>query len=126
MSQWYVAVLVMQCKIDGVPSGRLDRQIRIVSAPDHESAYTKALFLGAKAQHSYPASDHGTVTWEFKGLEELDVILSETLVDGTEIWNQMSGHDPGEFVKEKAMLAAFWVEANQHRKVSELLGADDA
>jgi len=126
MSQWYVAVLVMQCKIDGEPSGSVDLQIRVVNAPDHESAYTKALFLGAKAQDSYPTTDGGTVRWEFKGLHELDVILAETLEDGTEIWNQMPKMAPSELVREKALLTAFWFEANKHRKASDLLKADDA
>jgi hypothetical protein len=121
MSQWYVAVLVLQCKIDGVPTGRVDRQIHVINAVDHEAAYTKALFLGSRAQHSYPATDGGTVAWEFKGLHELDLILSETLADGIEIWNQMSEQDPAELVRDKASLAAFWVEANQHRTASDIL-----
>jgi hypothetical protein len=121
MSQWYVAVLVLQCKIDGVPTGRVDRQIHVINAADHEAAYSKALFLGSRAQHSYPASDGGTVFWEFKGLHELDAILSDTLGDGTEIWNQMSEQDPAELVVDKASLSAFWVEANQDRKVSDIL-----
>jgi len=121
MSQWYVAVLVFQCKIDGVPTGRVDRQIHVISATDHEAAYTKALFLGSRAQHSYPATDGGTVTWEFKGLHELDQILAERLEDGTEIWNQMSNQDPAELVREKSSLSVFWIEANQDRIASDVL-----
>ena len=126
MSQWFTAVLAMQCRINGVPDGATDLQFRVLHADDHEDAYARALALGANAVESYLNASGENVTWTFAGLFDLDLIDAASIGDGTEVFSLRSEKPIANLVKEKSSLAAFWLEANKHRTVRELLGGNDA
>ena len=122
MGRWYVAVLVLECRVGDHPTGTADVQIRLVAADSHEEAYEKALFLGRRAEQTYSNADGEQVTWLFKGLHALDEAFAQELTDGAEIWGFTTSRSANSLVAEKAKLAFFWFEANRDRKASELLG----
>jgi hypothetical protein len=118
---WYTAVLVLRSSIADAPEQEplCDVQYRILEAPDHEAAYAKAMTLGKSASQEYENADGEQVVWRFVGLHDLTK-LDDAPADGVEVYSQMyRGRD--ELVVQKLNLTAFWVEANGHKTVSELI-----
>lgn len=122
--KWYVGKIVMQCKVDGKDLGpwTFDEQVRIIQAPDKETAYLKSLNLGKEEEQEYKNSEGELVRWIFCGLSDLEEISADKIEDGTEITstlyesNQVLG-----LVREKEDLTVFWSERNKDKTAKELL-----
>jgi len=120
---WYVAVLVVQARVgEGWQDDVLiDHQVRLLRASDPETAYQRALMLGASAKQTYRNGEGEEVVWTFVGLADLDVLSEQRVEDGIEVYSWRSRGDPTEAVVPKERLTVFWLAANAHRKVSDLL-----
>lgn len=122
--KWYVAKLVMQCKVEGtnsVPS-MFEEQIRIIQAPDNETAYLKSLNLGKGEEQEYKNSEGKVVRWIFCGLSDLEEILVDKIEDGSEITSSLYNSDLLlKLVKQKKDLTVFWAERNKNKTAEELL-----
>jgi len=118
--RWFAAILLVQCDVeseDGVEP-LVDHSVRLLKASDSESAYERALTLGASEATSYPNEDGESVTWSFAGLEDL-CELDERPGDGTEVLSWLAR---GKAIPvDKAELTCFWAEANRDRLVEDLL-----
>ncbi len=125
--KWYVAEIIVQCRIQGKSEdpSEYDRQIKVLRAADHESAYQRALALGQAENHSYENLEGGTVHWEFVGLANLAELLDNEIEDGTEIYSWLQRGDPKAEVRSKQDLHVFWYERNKDRTARELIEADD-
>jgi len=123
IARWYVAVLVVRARVgDGRQDEPwTDHQIRLIRAVGAEAAYTRALALGAEAEHSYANGAGATVRWEFRGLADLDEIDAATLTDGLEIYSWRQRGEADELIPPKEKLAVFWSAANAHRTADDLL-----
>jgi uncharacterized protein DUF4288 len=120
---WFVAVLIVSIRVDGPDDEPLtDRQIRLIRATDAESAYNKALVLGAQENRSYLNAEGQTVRWEFLGLGDLDALQAEVPADQVEIWSDRLNGDGKDLVRPKSALTAFWLDANKDRTVEDVLG----
>ncbi len=107
--KWYVATVLMQCRVAGDQIGpwTCDEQVHVLRAHDDKTAYQKALRIGQNAEHSYQNTYGETVTWEFVGLVQLDELMDESIEDGTEITSRLFSHtDPSSLVihDENALL----------------------
>ena len=123
-NRWYVARLIVRCRVGEHDPGpwTIDEQVHVLRAPDHETAYQKALQFGKAEEHSYENAAGETVYWDFVGLAELDELLGRTIRDGTEITYRLyDSDDPEALVPDKEDLIAFWSERNKHRTAREIL-----
>jgi hypothetical protein len=120
---WYVAVLVVRSRVgndaDAVPL--LDRQVRLLRAPDADSAYQRALALGAAEALSYQNAAGETVTWEFAGLHDLAEVPETELTDGVEVYSWRTRGHIDDAVVPKERLTVFWSAANAHHTARDLL-----
>jgi hypothetical protein len=109
---WYMAVLVRGAHVNGVlDDDRLgDLLYRLVQADDADSAYARALELGAAARETYEDDDGTTVTLAFLGLADLTEIGADELGHGTEVYSQLLPRDPLEMVVEKEELTIYETE----------------
>jgi hypothetical protein len=122
--KWYVAKIVMQCKVDGKDSipCTFDEQVRVIQAPDNKTAYLKSLKLGKEEEREYKNSEGKLVRWVFCGLSDLEEILDEKIEDGTEITSTLYESDQIlELVRKKEDLTIFWAERNKDKMAKELL-----
>jgi hypothetical protein len=109
-AKWYVATLIMLCKVTNEMSELFtcDEQIRLIRATDSEQAYEKALRFGKDEEHSYMNSDGNEVFWEFIGLEDLEELFDETIRDGREIRSRISNQlRPFDRIRVKEDLTVF-------------------
>lgn len=108
-NRWYVAVLVVECTVDGNEGGEplVDLQHRLVLAADAEDAYRKALDLGQQSNHSYDNGEGGLVRWKFEGLFDLQVIQDDELAHGTEVFSLLRRARATDYVVEKNDLTEF-------------------
>ncbi|HTS01264.1 MAG TPA: DUF4288 domain-containing protein, partial [Thermoanaerobaculia bacterium] len=79
---WFTASIVMECEVLG-GDPLCDEQLRLIEAPDAARAYMAALDFGKAEEHSYENADGDTVRWVFKGLSNLDEVMSDTIESGT-------------------------------------------
>ncbi|MEW6619833.1 MAG: DUF4288 domain-containing protein [bacterium] len=122
--KWYVAKIVMQCKVGKKDSGpwTFDEQIRIIQAPDNETAYLKALNLGKEEEQKYKNIKGEVVHWIFCGLSDLEEILADKIEDGTDITSTLyESNQLLELIREKEDLTVFWSERNKDKTAEELL-----
>jgi len=106
--RFFVAVLVLQSRVgDSDDQPIVDHQVRIIEAPNANSAYTRALKLGASENHTYRNHDGESVTWEFLGLSELDSLEQSQIKDGGEVFSWRTNGPGRDFVLEKNQLAVF-------------------
>lgn len=115
---WWVASYILRLEYDGEGSDNPRRRCVawentiILTAPNRESAYRKALRLG-KAASGGEVTEVGTGrkgSWVFEGLTELLPIYDE-LEDGAEIlWSEHEGKSVGtvrSWVRSKEKLSVF-------------------
>ncbi len=88
---WYAASLVVASTVGGVRSDNdlLDLQVKLIRAPDLETARRRAIELGKQEDHSYPNADGEIVAWQFKGIHRIEELEDATLVDGGEVFSVM-------------------------------------
>jgi len=122
--KWYVAVIVVRAKVVGewADDYLIDHQVRLLRAPDAETAYSMALDLGAAESQSYKNSDGAVITWEFCGLADLDEVRAPELESGVEVYSWRGRGQPDDAVLSKEKLAVFWLAENADRRVEDLLG----
>jgi hypothetical protein len=125
---WYVAKLIVQCKVEGDESGlwTVDEQIRVIRASDPDTAYRKTMDLGKRQETSYENMYGKIVTWEYIGLQDLAPLLAASIVDGTEITGRLLTSDnPLELVRDDRDLQVNWIERNRHRTAADILQQPD-
>jgi hypothetical protein len=85
--KWWCATLIVcsSVKDDETDLYLCDEQIHLVRAANSEAAVLKAIQIGREQEHSYESIDGHHVTWKFIGLQGLEEVLDEDIVDGTEI-----------------------------------------
>ena len=105
---WYTAVLVRGEEVDGEPGPprRGDALYKLVEAPDAESAYARAVEIGAAATEPYTDSDGASGTFRFLGLAEL-VELPGAPGDGAEVYSRFVATPPEPMLRDKEDLAVF-------------------
>lgn len=118
--KWFVAVLVMECRVGRDRAELWDEQIRLIRAVNPEDAYQKALTLGKSDHTEWKNSSGQTVRWRFVGLGELQELLDRHLRSGTEVFSTLSRSGrPSTVPKRK--LNVFWTERNLDKTAAELL-----
>jgi hypothetical protein len=122
---WYVAEIIVRCEVGKLSKAKslYDRQFKILRASTHEAAYHRALELGKQENHSYKNSSGEKVSWRFAGLGNLEELLDEALVDGTEIFSRLQRGDPKSEIRRKRDLTIFWAERNKHKTAGQLLNS---
>jgi len=128
--QWYAATIIMCIRIEGRDQREwtCDEQVRILLAPDDETAYQKAMQLGKQEEQSYSNSEGETVYWEFVGLEDL-VEMWGPPTDGAEIRSHLfDSRNPMRFVHRKEEMQVFHRQRlrNSNGKVLEVINEMDA
>lgn len=73
-AKWYIAELVIECKIEGEPRNVVHVNIILVRADSPQSAFEKAEQLGKESEISYLNPKNQQVTWYYRGLRDLNVI----------------------------------------------------
>ena len=111
--KWYVATLIVRCVVsDNSPPYTCDEQVHLLRAPDADSAYEKALKLGAKEECTYQNVDGENVHWQFVGLENLED-LEGTIRDGVEIRSRLFDcDDAADLTTPKSQLSVFLACSN--------------
>lgn len=125
---WYVATLIMRCIVGNNHQGPVtcDEQIRVIHATDDNEAYEKAVRLGAQQQDVYQNSYGEPVSWEFVGLANLEELLADAILDGTEIRGRIfSADDPAKIVRQRDDLNVFWGQRNKHRTAASIIDEAD-
>lgn len=92
--KWYVATLIMKCKVTSADSGpyTFDEQVRLLQAANEAVAYEKAVALGKSQEISYQNKCNEEVFWQFEGLSSLEE-LESTIEDGIEIYSRLFESD---------------------------------
>ena len=82
--KWYIAELVMECKIEEEPRNVVHVNITLVRADSPQSAFEKAEQLGKESETSYLNHKNQQATWYYRGLRDLNVIHDD-LEHGAEL-----------------------------------------
>ena len=89
---WYLAKLVFRIVCgDGAHAAQFDEQLRLISAPDKEAAFHKALLMGSREQESFYNQRDQMVHWQFVNISEL--YLLNDLIDGAELYSRIEEHE---------------------------------
>ncbi len=123
-NKWYVATLLLRCKVgDGdVGPWACDEQVHVLRAHDEDEAFDKALKLGQEEEHSYKNAYGEVVSWSFIGLENLEELSSPSIRDGTEIKSRIfEESNPSRLVRQKDGLTAYQAQRNKHRTAEEII-----
>src|SRR5882724_10070135 len=101
--KWYVAEIIVRCRVGKARGRKLlyDRQIKVLRAASHETAYKCALSLGKVENHRYKNRAGKIVYWEFVGLADLNALREGKINDGTEIHSSLQRGDPKSKVRAK-------------------------
>jgi len=83
-AKWYVAELVMECRIEGESRNVVHVNIVLVRADSPEEAFEKAEQLGKEGEDSYLNHLDQKTVWIYRGLRDLNVIHDE-LEHGAEL-----------------------------------------
>lgn len=83
-AKWYVAELVMECRIEGEPRNVVHVNIVLVRADSPEEAFELAEQLGREDEDSYLNCTNQKTVWSYRGLRALNVIHDE-LEHGAEL-----------------------------------------
>ena len=117
---WYSAVLVLECVIGRQSQQEPELQVRLVEASHPDEAYTLALEVGAKAEHSYRNHAGEEVNWQFRGLYELTQLTGGP-AHGVEVHSWRSRQSPRQLVRPREQLAVFWFDASKQKTARQLL-----
>jgi hypothetical protein len=112
---WFVAVLVLESSIKGAgllppeegyePS--VDLQFRLIHATDSETAYERAVTCGEQAEHAYENTYGETCVWSFKGLKDLQEVMSDEISDGVEVYGYIIDGKAKDHVLPREKLTGF-------------------
>lgn len=135
-ARWYLAGLVLEHTIEGVPRNVIHVNTHLIEADSPEEAYRKANALGRRGQMEYANTDGKTVRVAFRGLRDLDVIHDD-LEDGAELFYEERVGVPEDalagWVKPKEELSVFAPRRDKSdgpnylpQEVAEMLEAEGA
>ena len=90
-TNWFLADLVMEHRVEGEPRNVVRLNTRLVEASGPDEAWERACELGREAEMDYTNTDGRLVTVRFRGLRELQAI-EDDLEHGAELtWSERSG-----------------------------------
>jgi Domain of unknown function (DUF4288) len=93
-AKWYLADIVLEITIQGDSRNVVHTNLVLIRADSPEEAYQKAIELGTSNDASWKNIDGKRVTFSFRGLRDLNVILSRKLEHGVELsYNESIGMD---------------------------------
>jgi len=122
--KWYVASLIIECRVGREAPELWDEQIVTIRAVDDEAAYLEARRIGKNSETSYKNHQGQTVRWKFRGLADLEELLSKTIRSGTEIHSSLvRGKRKRPRIPEKKQLTVFWGRRVANKKAKDLLTA---
>ncbi len=98
-AKWYIAELVMECKIEGESQNVVHVNIILIRADSPEEAFEKAQQFGTESEDSYLNPKNQQVSWRYRGLRDLNVIHDE-LEDGAELMFEEKIDIPEDEVQE--------------------------
>jgi Domain of unknown function (DUF4288) len=84
-AKWYLADIVLEIAIEDDPRNVVHTNLVLIRADSPEEAYQKAIELGTSNEASWENIDGKRVTFRFRGLRDLNVILSRKLEHGVEL-----------------------------------------
>lgn len=120
--KWYVAELIVACRVEEASPELWDKQIVLLRAKTPDLAYAAALKTGKSRNHAYRNAEGDRVGWTFKGLANLEELFAKTIRSGTEIHSQLIRSKEPPRLCPKSRLTVFWAERNKNKKARELLG----
>lgn len=92
---WYLAKIVFQIVCgDGDHTPQFDEQLRLISAPSKEEAFSKARRTGKNEEETFYNRKQQLVQWQFINVSEI-YKLSE-LIDGAELYSRIEERDNAE------------------------------
>jgi hypothetical protein len=112
--KWYAAKLIVECRVGRAHPTLWDQQLVVFRASSATAAYATALTRGRQANHAYRNVTGETVQWRFKGLADLQEVLTKSLRSGTEVYSRLAWRRAPD-IPPKSKLTVFWVERNKHR-----------
>jgi hypothetical protein len=118
--KWYVAELVVECRVGREPANLWDTQMVVLRADSSENAYVVAMDLGKKQNSDYLNAEGEKVRWQFKGLGNLAELTANSIRSGTEIHSHLSRKKRPR-ICPKSKLTVFWFERNMNKKAGDLL-----
>lgn len=118
--KWYVAQLVLECRVGRRPANLWDQQLVLISARNADAAYTTALRLGKKQETAYSNAEGEKVQWKFKGLSDLQELLAKNIRSGVEVHSTLSRVKRPR-ICARSKLTAFWIKRNLNKTAAELL-----
>jgi hypothetical protein len=121
--KWYVAELIVECRVGRARPTLWDQQLVVFRARSATAAYATALTRGRQENHAYRNVTGETVRWRFKGLADLQELLTKSLRSGTEVYSRLARRRAPD-IPPKSKLTVFWVERNKHRTVVDVLSRD--
>lgn len=86
---WYSVRLLFESKIDAAVDDQVlcEQSICVVQATSETEAFDKAEKIGHSKSHSYKNEDGENVRWIFRGIQEVQDLCEEVIVDGTEVFS---------------------------------------
>lgn len=89
--KWWCATIIICSSVIDEEDGRTlcDEQIYLLKADDLESATKKAAEIGKRQEHSYESIQGQTVYWRFVGLQNVNELSDQDIVDGSEIRSKL-------------------------------------
>lgn len=92
---WFLAKIVYRIICgNGEHTPQFDEQLRLIEANDADSAFAKALAIGAQEQESFLDQQQHLVQWQFVNVSELYRISA--LIDGAELYAKVQEADNAE------------------------------
>jgi hypothetical protein len=109
-AKWFLAEIVLEFSFSGHNDNTVHTNWILIRADSPDDAYTQAEKLGQAEEDSYVNPDGETVTVQYRGLRDLNVIEGD-LVHGTELTYEkrvgMSEAELEKWVSRKADLSVF-------------------
>ena len=84
-AKWYLADIVLEITVEGDPRNVVHTNLVLIRADSPDDAYEKAIELGTAHEASWENIDGKHVTYRFRGLRDLNVIISSKLEHGVEL-----------------------------------------
>lgn len=119
--KWYVAKLIVECRVGRAPAELWDEQLVLLRARNADGAYLAALKLGKAQETTYENSAGHKVRWKFKGLGDLQELLAKTIRSGTEVDSRLSRSGRPR-ISPKRKLTVFWTERKSAKDDARAIG----
>jgi hypothetical protein len=93
--KWYLVKIIFRIICgDGMHTAQFDEQLRIIAAPDENTAFQKARQLGQEEEQSFFNVKQEIVQWKFIDVAELYLLNGFT--DGAELYSSIHETDDAE------------------------------